>query len=88
MITEDEKSTSSRSDTSHDAQVDERDQEKSAGIALPSHIAGSGALDRLVENARDYANASTAGNTNKAYSADWKHFARWCRLKGQFRSRN
>ena len=82
MITEDEKSTSSRSDTSHDAQVDERDQEKSAGIALPSHIAGSGALDRLVENARDYAKASTAENTNKAYAADWKHFARWCRLKG------
>ncbi len=51
-------------------------------IALPSHVAGSGTLDRLVDAARDYAKASTAKNTNKAYAADWKHFARWCRLKG------
>jgi len=79
---ESEKSTSAPSDAFDDAQVDERDQEESDTIALPSHIAGSGALDRLVENARDYAKASTAENTNKAYAADWKHFARWCRLKG------
>jgi integrase len=45
-------------------------------------VAGSGSLDRLVDTARDYARASTAVNTNKAYAADWKHFARWCRLKG------
>jgi integrase len=45
-------------------------------------VAGSGTLDRLVDTARDYAKASTADNTNKAYAADWKHFARWCRLKG------
>ncbi len=51
-------------------------------IALPSHVAGSGTLDRLVDTARDYAKASTADNTNKAYAADWKHFARWCRMKG------
>ena len=51
-------------------------------IALPAHVAGSGNLDRLVDTARDYAKASTAENTNKAYAADWKHFARWCRLKG------
>lgn len=51
-------------------------------LNLPSVVAGSGALDRLVETARDYAVASTAENTNKAYAADWKHFARWCRLKG------
>ncbi|SFE26621.1 tyrosine-type recombinase/integrase [Shimia marina] len=49
---------------------------------LPSHVAGSGTLDRLVDTARDYAKASTAENTNKAYAADWKHFSRWCRLKG------
>ena len=82
MDSESEKSTSAPSDAFDDAQVDERDQEESDTIALPSHIAGSGALDRLVENARDYAKASTAENTNKAYAADWKHFARWCRLKG------
>jgi len=51
-------------------------------ISLPTHVAGSGTLDRLVDTARDYAKASTAENTNKAYAADWKHFARWCRLKG------
>ncbi|MDP7151902.1 MAG: tyrosine-type recombinase/integrase [Paracoccaceae bacterium] len=82
MASEDEKSRSSHSDALQDAQVDERDQVKSDTIALPSHVAGSGTLDRLVENARDYAKASTAENTNKAYAADWKHFARWCRLKG------
>ena len=48
----------------------------------PPHVAGSGALDRLVDTARDYASAATAENTNKAYAADWKHFSRWCRLKG------
>ncbi len=82
MDTESEKSTSAPSDTFDDAQDDERDQVKSDAIALPSHVAGSGTLDRLVETARDYAKASTAENTNKAYAADWKHFARWCRLKG------
>lgn len=51
-------------------------------ITLPVHVAGSGTLDRLVDTARDYAKASTAENTNKAYAADWKHFARWCRQKG------
>ncbi|MEO9576798.1 MAG: tyrosine-type recombinase/integrase [Tateyamaria sp.] len=63
---------------------DERDK----ALALPAHVAGraglagSDTLDRLVETARDYAKASTTENTNKAYAADWKHFARWCRLKG------
>jgi integrase len=61
---------------------DERATPAEASIALPAHVAGSGTLDRLVDTARDYAKASTAENTNKAYTADWKHFARWCRLKG------
>ncbi len=77
-----EKSSSASFDTSDDAQVDERDRSNRDAIALPSHVAGSGTLDRLVDTARDYAKASTAENTNKAYAADWKHFARWCRLKG------
>ncbi|WP_164662181.1 tyrosine-type recombinase/integrase [Tropicibacter sp. Alg240-R139] len=51
-------------------------------VSFSTHVAGSGALDRLVDTARDYATASTAENTNKAYAADWKHFKRWCRLKG------
>ncbi len=51
-------------------------------IALPDHVAGSGTLDRLVGNARDYARDAAADNTRKAYSQDWAHFTRWCRLKG------
>ncbi|MEY8828918.1 tyrosine-type recombinase/integrase [Sedimentitalea sp. XS_ASV28] len=61
---------------------DESDQQESAGIALPSHIAGSGTLDRLVDTARDYARAAASDNTLKAYARDWAHFARWCRMKG------
>lgn len=51
-------------------------------IALPSHVAGSGVLDRLVETARDYARAAASPNTLKAYAKDWSHFARWCRMRG------
>jgi site-specific recombinase XerD len=36
----------------------------------------------LADTARDYAKAPAADNTIKAYAADWKHFARWCRMKG------
>ncbi|SEW36526.1 Site-specific recombinase XerD [Aliiroseovarius sediminilitoris] len=61
---------------------DERVPPSGEALTLPSHMAGSGTLDRLVDTARNYAVASTAENTNKAYAADWKHFARWCRLKG------
>lgn len=51
-------------------------------IALPSHVAGSGMLDRLVETARDYARQAASENTLKAYAKDWAHFARWCRMRG------
>ncbi len=51
-------------------------------ISVPSHIAGSGSLDRLVDTARDYARHATAENTNKAYKADWAQFTRWCRMRG------
>ncbi|WP_299734121.1 tyrosine-type recombinase/integrase [uncultured Tateyamaria sp.] len=77
-----ETSISEPLDASDEAQRDERECEGGATIALPSHVAGSGTLDRLVDTARDYAKASTSENTNKAYAADWTHFARWCRLKG------
>ena len=82
MTLEDEKSRSSHSDKFDDAQDNETDQGKTDGIALPAHVAGSGTLDRLVDTARDYAKAATAENTNKAYAADWKHFGRWCRIRG------
>jgi len=77
-----EKSRSAPFDTADEARRDEREQTDSSTIALPAHVAGSGTLDRLVDTARDYAKASTAQNTNKAYGADWKHFARWCRRHG------
>ena len=77
-----EKSSSDAPIGSSTNEDDERDPTSSEALTLPSHVTGSGTLDRLVENARDYAKASTAENTNKAYAADWKHFARWCRLKG------
>jgi len=51
-------------------------------LSLPSHVAGSGTLDRLVETARDYAKRAASENTLKAYARDWAHFSRWCRLKG------
>jgi hypothetical protein len=35
-------------------------------IGLPSHFAGSGTLDRLVDTARDYARAAASDNTLKA----------------------
>ncbi|WP_299870187.1 tyrosine-type recombinase/integrase [uncultured Roseobacter sp.] len=77
-----EKSTSASFGASGGPQRDERDQSENNPIALPAHVAGSGTLDRLVDTARDYAKTSTAENTNRAYAADWKHFTRWCRLKG------
>ena len=51
-------------------------------IALPTQVAGSGMLDRLVETARDYARAAASENTLKAYAKDWAQFARWCRMRG------
>ena len=82
MDSENEKSRSSQPSSSDDAQRDESGQDKSATIALPSHVAGSGTLDRLVDTARSYAQQATAENTNKAYKKDWAHFARWCRRRG------
>ncbi len=69
-------------DATGDGARDERQRVGEDAIALPAHVAGSGTLDRLVDTARDYAKAAAAVNTTKAYAADWKQFARWCRLKG------
>ena len=66
MPSETEKSTSAPSGELDDARIDDRDQEESDGIALPSHVAGSGTLDRLVDTARDYARAAASENTLKA----------------------
>ena len=82
MPSETEKSTSTHSGSHDHAQGGERDQEESDAITLPSHVVGSGALDQLVETARDYAKQAASENTLKAYAKDWAHFGRWCRMKG------
>ncbi|MCA0964161.1 tyrosine-type recombinase/integrase [Salipiger bermudensis] len=82
MPTETEKLRSARASERADAHVDAPDQDECDEIALPTHAAGSGALDRRVDTARDYARAAASDNTLKAYAKDWAHFARWCRMKG------
>ena len=57
-------------------------QGETSDIILPSHVAASGTLDRLVDTARDYARAAASENTLKAYAKDWAHFGRWCRMNG------
>lgn len=70
------------SDTSPSRPPEGPDRPEGGALALPSHVAGSGALDRLVETARDYARQAASENTLKAYAKDWAHFARWCRMRG------
>jgi integrase len=52
----------------------------------PDPAAGSarlpGRLQNLAETARDYAKASSAENTRKAYGSDWRHFSGWARRHG------
>jgi len=72
----------SPSDTPKDPDSHDGSQSGTDAIALPSHIAGSGGLDRLVETARDYARHAVSDNTLKAYAKDWAAFARWCRMRG------
>lgn len=43
---------------------------------MPAH------LERLADRARDYVEAASSANTRRAYAADWKHFASWCRRHG------
>ena len=80
-----ENTEKSRSEEANGSSINE-DSESDAGpseaLTLPSFVAGSGALDRLVETARDYARAAASDNTLRAYAKDWAHFARWCRIKG------
>ena len=63
-------------------EVDQCVRPDAGALALPVHVAGSSALDRLVETARDYARAAASENTLMAYAKDWAHFVRWCRMRG------
>ena len=81
--TEKAENSSSKAPTlSIDHEVDERERSAENAIALPDSVAASGSLERLVDQARDYASQATAENTNKAYARDWAHFASWCRRRG------
>jgi integrase len=42
----------------------------------------SGRLAALAETAKTYARAAQADNTQRAYAADWRHFASWVRRQG------
>ncbi len=52
--------------------------------ALPAAVAAAvpAHLQRLTDRARDYVEAASSSNTRRAYDADWKHFAAWCRRHG------
>jgi len=39
-------------------------------------------LERLADQARDYAKASSSANTQRAYASDWRHFESWSRRAG------
>ena len=81
--TEKAENSSSKAPTlSIDHEVDERERSAENAIALPDSVAASGSLERLVDQARDYASQAMADNTNKAYAKDWAHFASWCRRRG------
>jgi integrase len=80
--TDNEKSISKPPNGPSVSENNERDHPSSEALSLPSFVAGSGTLDRLVDTARDYARAAASDNTLKAYAKDWAHFARWCRMKG------
>jgi len=47
-----------------------------AAPRLPAH------LENLAGRARDYVEAASSANTRRAYAADWRHFASWCRRQG------
>src|SRR5271155_4495428 len=46
------------------------------GSRPPAH------LERLADQARDYAKASSSANTQRAYASDWRHFESWSRRAG------
>ncbi|OWU83161.1 integrase [Oceanicola sp. 22II-s10i] len=77
-----EKPSSEPPHGSSHSEGDESDRPGTEALTLPSHVAGSGTLDRLVDTARDYARAAASENTLQAYAADWAQFTRWCRMKG------
>ena len=77
-----EKSSAAAPTPQNFQQLDENDHSGKNAISVPDSVAASSSLERLVDQARDYASQATAENTNKAYAKDWAHFASWCRRRG------
>jgi integrase len=82
MFKNTEKSSSEPANASSPNEDDENGPSAGEALSLPTFVAGSGTLDRLVETAHDYAKHAASENTLKAYAKDWAHFSRWCRMKG------
>ncbi|KAF2988905.1 tyrosine-type recombinase/integrase (plasmid) [Methylocystis sp. MJC1] len=61
---------------------DDLDSDKCGGGLIASERPPSPHLARLSEKARDYARAARSENTQRAYDADWRHFASWLRRQG------
>ncbi len=57
-------------------------EDATGALARPLPAAPSTALETLAELAKDYARASRAQNTQRAYEADWRHFSSWLRRQG------
>jgi integrase len=55
------------------------DREENLSLSAPRL---SGRLAALAETAKTYARAAQADNTQRAYAADWRHFASWLRRQG------
>jgi integrase len=55
------------------------DPDASSSLSAPRL---SGRLAALAETAKAYARSAQADNTQRAYSADWRHFASWLRRQG------
>jgi integrase len=67
---------------SADDRDENTDREASGGLAEAKSRPLPARLERLADQAREYAKASTAANTNRAYAADWRHYIAWARRQG------
>lgn len=69
--------------TAHSGDVSvPRSSAGNSGLPSPLPEAGAGLtahLEQLADRARGYVEAASSTNTRRAYAADWKHFAAWCR---------
>ncbi|CAN7699768.1 site-specific integrase [Pararhizobium sp. LjRoot238] len=59
--------------TAHSGDVSVLPSPADKAATLPGH------LEDLAGRARSYVEAASSTNTRRAYAADWKHFAAWCR---------